>query len=106
MQRSHWRMCLVLTGLAATLGLASCGSSSGSSATCAGSSFAGTLKYRGATIATFTGTACWSQRANDWALGLTTTIPLLCSDNSGQTTFPQLDVTAFVATEGAVTLIP
>ena len=178
MRRSLWRMCLVLTGLAVTLGFAACGGSS-SSGTCAGSSFAGTLKTAGGvTVASLSGTACWSLTGtNDWALGLTdtnginrivigresggpptpgmvyplplvgggssdfalraqygllvcstagstgtisfttafapptvggfiTAVPLLCSTSGGQTTYLQLDVASFVATEGHVTLIP
>jgi hypothetical protein len=67
------RMCPVLIGVAAALGLASCGSSSANnSPNCSGSSFTATLKSGATTVATLGGTACWSLTGtSDWALGLT-----------------------------------
>jgi len=72
MRASLWRMCLVLMGLAVTLSSASCGSSSDNPTACAGSSFTGTVKSAGGvTLATLSGTACWSLTGTlDWALGL------------------------------------
>jgi hypothetical protein len=65
-------MCLVLTGLAGALGLASCSSS----ADCSGSSFTATVKSGTTTVLSLKeGTACWSLTGSsvsgDWALGIT-----------------------------------